>query len=62
MTQPLRLILELARDVEPPQGILIDETGAQRAFSGWMQLSSALSAACEPDQVEPSAMNAPSPR
>jgi hypothetical protein len=68
MTQPLRLILELARDVEPPQGILIDDTGAERAFSGWMQLSSALSDACEHPtaadggQAEPSAMNAPSPR
>jgi hypothetical protein len=47
MTQPLRLILELARDVEPPQGILIDETGAERAFSGWMQLSSAVTDACD---------------
>jgi hypothetical protein len=65
MTQPLRLILELQRHVEPPQGVLIDDTGAERAFSGWMQLSSALSDACEhpaATQAEPSAMNAPSPR
>jgi hypothetical protein len=47
MSQPLRLILELERDVEPPQGILIDAGGAERPFSGWMQLSSALADACE---------------
>jgi hypothetical protein len=47
MTQQLRLILELEPDVEPPQGILIDDSGAERPFSGWMQLSSALSEACE---------------
>jgi hypothetical protein len=62
MTQPIRLILELAPDVEPPRGSLIDETGAERPFSGWMQLSSALADACERAHAEPSAMNAPSPR
>jgi hypothetical protein len=46
MSQPLRLILELSPDIEPPQGVLIDDTGAELPFSGWMQLSTVLSDAC----------------
>jgi hypothetical protein len=46
MQRRLRLTLELDPDSEPIRGTVTDQ-GAQRSFTGWMQLVTAMQAAVD---------------
>jgi hypothetical protein len=46
VTQPrVRLVVELDPGVEPIQGLLRDESGAEHGFAGWLELTALLDAA-----------------